>query len=592
MKKAILAQAALMSCVAAIILIILAPGAAHAAATKTTQLILYLDEQDAYRNGELVKLDSPATVIQGRSYVPAKFLADSFGLKVTYSNETKQVTLISERDHIIFDTAHDTIIVNGESRPNQHIARIINGRIMVQLSWLCDYMGANYTYSAEQRKVLVTYVPQAIENVDERLGSPPIAKFAVDKSSYAIGETITYTNLSYDPDSESVSLSWTGKQDAFFTAGEHEVTLVAMDRNGHRSEPYTRTITVTDRVLFDEFEYSVYTSKPGSYVKATDSLFNAAALTIPEAKKTVHYSSDRKLLVSDSPENIKQPGILYEDSINGKARLYANHVNASGQAMEFAILATNNTTKAISLNTTNQGEVYPSKYAMLLGSESVIDFLMYNESQESFTIAPGETIVYRQFPTFQDGYGINTMYDVVSTGELLISFVAASNIDRSSLSLPKLAYERHVRGSFHQSDITWTIEPSKTSKAKKPKIQRVVIGDGQSDPFLQGYDPQRGEATVLNGNYGVVYHMTIKEPGDMAIMVMARGGRFKGAFKVNGQFVRVPASGALTPFDGLVTIAKTKAGDEQVTIEFSPPAGSSFPLNLILYPLDSRVNKL
>jgi len=472
--------------------------------------------------------------------------------------------------------------------PNNNIATIINGRIMVQLTWLCDYMGASYTYTADQRKVILTYVPKAVENDDDVLGSTPVAKFSVDKPSYAIGETITYTDLSYDPDSEGVSLSWTGKQDAFFTAGRHDVSLVAIDRNGNRSEPYTKTITVTNKVIFNEFEYGVYTSKPGSYVMATDNAFNRSVLSMPEASKEVQYSSDRKLLVSDSPENITKQGVLYEDSINGKARLYANHVNSSGQSMAFAILATNNTTKAITLKTTNQGEVQPSKYAMLLGSEAVIDFLMYNKMNESVTIAPGESIVYRQFPTFKNGYGINTVYDVESTGELLVSFVAASKIDRSALALPKLDYAGHVRGSFEQSDITWTVDPSKGGKNRK---QRIVIGDGISDPFFTGYDPQRGEQTKLSGNYGAVYHMTIKKPGDMAIMVMARGGQFKGSFKVNGQFVRVPSSGVVTPFDGLVTIAKTKASDEQVKIEFSPPAGSSFPINLLLYPLDSRINE-
>ncbi|MFC6331050.1 stalk domain-containing protein [Paenibacillus septentrionalis] len=589
MKQKLLAFATIVSCSAVLAMAPIAERAVEAAATKTSQVIFYLDQKEAYRNGELVVLDSPATAIAGKSYLPAKFLGDSFGMKVSYDSQTKNVTLISDQVHIVFDIAGNTITVNDEKMSNDNIARIINGRIMVQLTWLCDYMGASYTYTPAQKKVMVTYVPKAEENIDEALGSAPVAKFSVDKASYAIGETITYTNLSYDPDSEGVSLSWTNKQDAFFTPGEHQVSLVAIDRNGNKSEPYTRTIMVTDKVLFEEFEYGVYTSGPGGYIKATDELFNASVLSIPEASKTVQYATDRKLLVSDSPEIITKQGILYEDSINGKARLYANHVNESGQSMEFAILATNNTTKPITLKTTNQGEVYPSKYAMLLGSEAVIDFLMYNQVNEAFTVAPGETIVYRQFPTFRNGYGMNTVYDVESSGELLVSFVAASKIDRSALALPKLAYNGHVRGSFSQSDITWTVDPSKQGKTR---VQRLVIGDGTSDPFIKGYDPLRKEQTTLSGNYGAVYHMTIKKPGNMAIMVMARGGQFKGAFKVNGQFVRVPASGVLTPFDGLVTIAKTKESDEQVTIEFSPPAGSSFPLNLILYPLDARVKQL
>ncbi|HIW32662.1 MAG TPA: copper amine oxidase N-terminal domain-containing protein [Candidatus Paenibacillus intestinavium] len=437
--------------------------------------------------------------------------------------------------------------------------------------------------------IMPTSIPETQVNVECERSSAPVAKFAVDKETYHIGETITYTNLSYDPDSESVFLSWTGKQEAFFEAGTHEVSLVATDKNGNVSEAYTKEIKVTDRVMFTEFEYGVYFAKAGSFIKASDSIFNSQLLQIPESAYKTTYDTTRKLLVSDSPENIRTSGILYEDHINGKVRLYANHVNKSGGNIQLAILATNNGSAPVTLVTNNVGEALPSQNAMLLGSEAAIDFLLHDEITEEFVVQPGETIIYRQFPTLFPEYGINAIVDVEATGQLQMTFAADTEASTNMLSLSKLAYEGHVRGTFEASAIHRELNMSKMGTKK---LQRLVIGDGIADSFVNGYDVQRNVATKLSGNYGVVYDITIHNPHNMAVLLMARGGTFKGAFKVNGQFVRVPISGVLAPMDGFVSLGQTSKKDKKLTIEFIPPAGSSFPLQLVFYPLDNRIDQM
>lgn len=589
MRKTVVALILSTSLLASSAVVVPKQNIADAITTSTAQVILYLEQQDAYRNGDKVTLDSPATAINGKTYLPAKFLGDTFGMNVTYDSVTRSVTLVTADHVIIMDTNNDVITVNGVKQPNNNIARIINGRIMVQLTWLCDYMGATYSYQADQKKVTVTYVPKGDGNYDDVLGSTPVAKFAVNKTSYAIGETIKYTNLSYDPDSEGVSLSWTGKQDAFFAAGTYDVSLVVTDRSGNKSKPYTQKIVVTNEVKFNEFEYGIYHSAPGTVIKGTDNAFNNGVLQITQPYKDASLDRSRRLLISDSPENIKQSGILYQDVINGKGRLYANHVNKTGKAMQFAILATNNGTEPVTLKTTNVGEVYPSKYAMLLGSESGVDFLMNNPINEQFTIQPGETIVYRQFAKFNPEFGINTMHDIETSGEVTITFAADEQASVNMLSLNKLDYDGHVRGTFDGADINWKLD---LTKVGQDKMQRLVIGDGTADPFLTGFDVQRNMEVKATGNYGAVYTITVDNPGNKAILLMARGGAFKGAFKVNGEFVRVPNNGVFTPQDGYVTLGQTSSKDSKLTIQFTPPAGSSFPINLIFYPLDSRISTI
>lgn len=629
---------------ALVLLLPLQQQAKAEAAMPTDELVYHLTEAEAYRNGERIDLDPPAAVIDDNVYLPVKFLGNFFELSVSYDAASKTARLADQQRSFQFDPGKGLVTVNGSQLESQHIAIVQNDRIMVQLAWLSEQLGADYLYLSQEDKIVVRYEHSSM--AQKPANAKPVAKFAVDKQAYAIGETITYTNLSYDPDADAVSLTWTGREDAFFTAGEHEVTLVAIDQNGNRSEPYTKKITVTEQFMFSAFEYGVYSGKPGSYIEANDQLFNDKLLTLPEASKKVRSVEARKLLVSDSPENIKEAGILYQDHIKGKARLYANHVNEMERGVSLAILATNETEHPVTLKTTQQGASQPSQFAMIVGSEAAIDFLSdessdtegdganSNSGDELLAIAPGETTVYRHFPALAPKYGVNAIYDVEASGELLISFVAVedradedekSSSDRSVmgqmytdpagqaeaanradhaylhdnapldaiaavpvselLDLPKLSYNGHVRGSFNHSEIVWDVYPGKQGKKR---VQRLMIADGSSDPFIQGFDPQRDSAAPLYGNYGAVYNITIHKPGRMAILLMARGGSFKGAFKVNEQFVRVPASGMLNAFEGFVTLATTKPDDKQLTLQFMLPAGSSLPIMLVLYPLDKR----
>ena len=100
------------------------------------------------------------------------------------------------------------------------------------------------------------------------------------------------------------------------------------------------------------------------------------------------------------------------------------------------------------------------------------------------------------------------------------------------------------------------------------------------------YRPKVELDVVNGGNYGVVYKIHADKPRKMAVMIMARGGVFKGPFKINGEIIPVPYSGVITAFDGLEVLARTTGTEDALDIEFTPPAGSAFPIDLIFYPLE------
>jgi PKD repeat protein len=553
----------------------------------TSHVLLYVDKAEAFLNNKQVTLDAPATIIQDKMFVPAKFLGDALGMKVEWNEAKRQIEMVTPGYQITLDSDNKSIWINGLMVPFESAAHITaNGRLLIKLTWLADYMGARYTYNDELRRVEVIHVKTPTGIVNPKSGnSKPIAKFTFAKSSYQLGETIKYVDLSYDPDAEgTINYQWEGKQEVFFTPGTYPISLTVSDRHGNVSEKYTRNLVIEDKTYLNEVEYPLYKKPVGSFIKTDWSVLWSHYWELPQLPKQVTADSTRKLLVSDSPEEFTTTGILYQDEVNGKGRLYADHINGTKEKLTLAILATNLTTKPVTIKTTNKGEVWPSVYANLIGSEATVDFLMNDPVNDSLTVPAGTTFIYKQFPEFYPGQGVNLFYDVETDGNLQFSFVATEQVTQDTLKkLPLLAFNGHVRGSFPVSEVSWEVD---ASSFEVPS--RLIIGDGKEDPFQPGYDPMRKQQVLNEGNYGVVYKMHMAKPRKMAVMILAKGGVFKGPFKINGDIRLVPESGVLTAFDGMQILARTTGKEESLDIEFSPPAGSAFPIDLIFYPLDER----
>lgn len=551
----------------------------------TTYVLLYLDKQDAFLNGEQVTLEAPATVMKDKTFVPAKFLGDAFGMRVEWIAAKRQIEMDTPGYNIMLDIDNKSVWINGYWQHFDDVAAIVNGKLMIKLTWLADYMGAKYTYNDELRRVDVLYMkpPRGIYNPDTS-NSNPVAKFAFAKPTYKIGEPVNFVDLSYDPDAEGLpKYEWQGREEAYFAPGTYPITLTVWDRNGNKSEPYTRNLVITNETYLNKVEYPIYIKPVGSYIKTDWSTLWSNFWELPQLPKQVTEDRSRKLLVSDSPETFTEQGILYQDNVEGKGRLYADHINGTKEKMTLAILATNLTDKPVTVKTTNKGEVWPSVYANLIGSEATVDFLVGDPLNETMTIPPLKTFVYKQFPDFYPDQGVNLFYDVETSGQVQFTFAAAPEISQNTLQLPKLAFNGHVRGTFPVSEVNWSIDASSFTTPS-----RLIIGDGKTDPFQPGYDPQRGQEVRNNGNYGVVYKIHADKPRKMAVMILPKGGVFKGPIKINGEIRMVPYSGVMTAFDGMQILAKTTGKEESLDIEFSPPAGSALPFDLIFYPLDDR----
>ncbi|WP_438447123.1 stalk domain-containing protein [Gorillibacterium sp. sgz5001074] len=563
---------------------------AGAVGTGTLQVSLAVEKPDVSVNGDAQSWDVVPVLVGDQVYVPLRHIANTIGLQLQWNAKTAMVELIIPNVKVQFDIDHNAVWINQLNRPLDTVAMMKDDRLMVKLSWLSELIGAKYTYDAASKKIDLMYTKLPDEMIaDENENSRPVAKFTFGKTSYKIGEPVKYIDLSYDPDAEGIArYEWSGKETTFTKAGTYRVSLKVTDRNGHTSRLYSRYLTVTDEVHASPFQTKLYYTPEGQAFDTSWSELYTYMMNLPLLPREVTEDRTRKLILSDSPETIKDKGILYQDRINGKARLYADHVNGMEGKVRFVIMARNTSPdKTVTIKTTNKGEVYPSIYANLIGHEASVDFLLKDPVQDKpITLAPNQGLAYVQMPDLYPAQGINVFYDVETDGEVEFSFLALD----SSVSTPTpallgtlkhLPFAGNVRGTFPVSDMTWK---SDMSKVKSPV--RITIGDGKEDAFIKGYDTERKSEASNDGNYGMIYNIELQNPPKMAVLLLARGGPFKGPFKLNGEFTMVPDSGVLEAFTRVQVLKRTTGQEGKLNIEFTPPAGSAFPIDLILYPLD------
>jgi hypothetical protein len=485
-----------------------------------------------------------------------------------------------------FDLAASTLSINGVPKAFDDAAVVRNGNLLVRLDWLATYIDFKVKANEQLNRLELMYIRTETNGLfhnDTLPNAKPVAKFATNKETYRIGEPIAYTDLSYDPDMDGITAEWVGNADVIYEPMDYNISLTVTDSKGNVSDTYSRIISVINEPYLTHFDYQIHHEPVGTYVLYDEPTLRQNLRGIPQLPVKVENPKDRPLIVSDSPETFYDKGFLYQESINGKARLYADHVNGTKQQVQFAILMRNpSPNKTVTVTTTNQGEVYPSIYANLIGNEASLQFLLQEMKPETLSIGPGQTVYYRKMPNFYPDQGMNVMYDVESDGEVYVSFVAMDpNGDIPSVGMFKQQeYTGNVRGTFEWSQVKWEID------AKALKVpSSIALGDGISDKFVTGTDFFTKQESLNLGNYGVVYNIHIDQPAKMAVLILPRGGVFKGPFLVNGKIVQSPASGVMTDYSGYTIIARTDGTEKELTIDFTPAAGSAFPIDIIFYPL-------
>jgi hypothetical protein len=544
-------------------------------------ILFDLKNGKTYVDGNSTQLDVPAAVIHDRLFVPVRFLSKNLGFQVNWDALSNEIKIQVGGKIVSINAAKNQALIDNQPASFDSLGVISGNRLLLSARTMANLVNIPINYDPVSSQVSI-----APEVSKPSVNQSPVAKFETDKDSYRIGEQIQYKDTSSDPESDPLTVSWQGKEPVFFTPGDHVVTLMAKDNKGNISQ-YSKTIKVTKEVLITQDEYPFYYGSLTGNPKALPIDLNQF-VNYPVIAPKEERDSTRKLIFSDSPEIFHQYGILYQDKIAGKARLYLTGQNGVADSARINVVVTNPTDHPITVQTTHRGDTPASYHAEILGNIALIDWFK-NENAGTLVVPPGQSMVYYQSPVLLQNQAVHSIRDLeVVDGEGIFTFVAAGAND-DALSFKKLpilqGYDSHDRGTFSVSGIHWDIDAS--GLQGKPASISVGEEGRTSKQWLFGTDALTGSPAQNLGNYGVLYDATIHSPGKSVICLVPLGGYFKGSVLYNNTITYIPTMGGIERGTAYV-IGRTTGDEDQVHLQFMPPSGSFLPFSILIYPLDDR----
>lgn len=122
---------------------------------KTKDLMLLTIGSDAVMNGEVKTPDSPAVIKDGYTLTPARFVAESFGANVEWIEAERKVIITNDSVKIELIIDSTAAFINGKPTELSVPACIIDGRTFTPARFVAENLGANVDWEAHTKTVII-----------------------------------------------------------------------------------------------------------------------------------------------------------------------------------------------------------------------------------------------------------------------------------------------------------------------------------------------------------------------------------------------------------------------------------------------------
>ena len=124
-------------------------------------IILQIGNTKAEVNGVIVTLEAPPSIINGRTMVPLRFVSETFGAELGWDGKEQKITLTYYGQTIELWIGRKTSMVNGEPMILDAPPTIINGRTMVPLRFCAETFGAEVGWDGGTQTITLIYPKQS-----------------------------------------------------------------------------------------------------------------------------------------------------------------------------------------------------------------------------------------------------------------------------------------------------------------------------------------------------------------------------------------------------------------------------------------------
>ena len=301
------------------------------------------------------------------------------------------------------------------------------------------------------------------------------------------------------------------------------------------------------------------------------------------------------LLLSDSPETVKEDGILYQDTVSGSLRVFMYHLNGTGASKKVVVTLENPGDKPVKVLLHKKGYGGPGYNYMEVGKKAEQTYLD-SKGIETITLSP------KELRLLDSSLGrivvpadtlVNGIYDFLADGPVTVKVMSMpvdANIGKFAAKAKILPNDdQRLRGTFPGKDRL--IIPHRLYRGEQDGTVTIALADPNKDGYVTGIDATDGSPALNYGNYGVLYRIFLPgESGNAAYLLNPRGGEYAGVMGI--QYKHETSYTLATPGDRLFfgstpsdsAYLGTFDASQSLWLTFSPPGASNLPVKLILRP--------
>lgn len=141
-----------------IVLLTLCLSSAYVYASDINTVIFTIDRDSFTVNGVERKLDTPAKVIGNRTYVPVRGFVEALGGTARWNDETRTVIINLGNDEIRLTIDSVIAFVNGEERDLDAPPIILNGRTLLPARFIAESFGYEVSWNVIRKTITITKV--------------------------------------------------------------------------------------------------------------------------------------------------------------------------------------------------------------------------------------------------------------------------------------------------------------------------------------------------------------------------------------------------------------------------------------------------
>ncbi|MCD8237887.1 MAG: hypothetical protein LUC92_00915 [Clostridiales bacterium] len=173
---------------------------ASAFAAEQTTVVMTVNSNVMTVNGEEQQLEQAPIIIDGRTLVPVRAAVEAIGGEADWNSETREITITKGTDVINMTIDSKTAYLNGEETILDTAPVIINSRTCMPIRFIAEGLGFEVSWNAEERQIVITGTEEEEEEIseDEEAEAEEEAAEPITEVYVSFGDSEFFTLHLYD----------------------------------------------------------------------------------------------------------------------------------------------------------------------------------------------------------------------------------------------------------------------------------------------------------------------------------------------------------------------------------------------------------